>query len=205
MLSLESTHHAAELQESLRNCRVAKKWIWKFAGHPRPSVFGKLAFFSLQDETGTIQLYLDKKRIQSGMADGDPDAFHHLKQLTDRGHLGVKGTIKRWRRASYLSMRRYAILTKSLLPLPDKWHGLTDIAKRYRQRYVDLMLTRSAETFRRRARITSGFAGTQNSWALLKLRRPFSNRKPVEPMPVPSLRTTIPWRWVVRQLLQNSI
>jgi len=39
----------------------------------------------LQDETGTIQLYLDKKRIQSGMADGDPDAFNHLKQLTDVG------------------------------------------------------------------------------------------------------------------------
>jgi len=37
-------------------------------------------------------------------------------------------------------MRQYAILTKSLLPLPDKWHGLTDIAKRYRQRYVDLIV-----------------------------------------------------------------
>jgi len=68
------------------------------------------------------------------MADGDPDAFNHLKQLTDVGDiLGVKGTIKRTEKGELsVYVRRYAILTKSLLP--DKWHGLTDIAKRYRQR-----------------------------------------------------------------------
>jgi len=122
-------------------------------------VFGKLAFFTLQDETGTIQLYLDKNRIQESMADIDADAFNHLKQLTDAGDiLGVKGTIKRTEKGELsVYVKQYTILTKSLLPLPDKWHGLTDVAKRYRQRYVDLIVNPEVrQTFRRRAQITAG-------------------------------------------------
>lgn len=93
------------------------------------------------------------------MADTDPDAFTHLKQLTDVGDiLGVKGTIKRTEKGELsVYVRQYAILTKSLLPLPDKWHGLTDTEKRYRQRYVDLIVNPQVQqTFRRRAQITAG-------------------------------------------------
>lgn len=121
-------------------------------------VFGKLAFFTLQDETGTIQLYLEKKRIQECMADRDTEAFAHLKQLTDSGDiLGVRGTLKRTDKGELsVYVKEYEILTKSLLPLPDKWHGLTDISKRYRQRYVDLIVNPEVrETFRRRALITA--------------------------------------------------
>eukprot|EP00741_Cyanophora_paradoxa_P007645 tig00001164_g7394.t1 len=58
-------------------------------------VFGKLAFFTLQDETGIIQLYLDKTRIDEGM-ESVPDAFEKLKMLIDIGDIiGVKGTMKR--------------------------------------------------------------------------------------------------------------
>ncbi|MGB5974658.1 MAG: OB-fold nucleic acid binding domain-containing protein, partial [Nodosilinea sp.] len=101
-------------------------------------VFGKLAFFSLQDESGTIQLYLEKATIQEHMGPTDEKAFEHLKQLTDVGDiLGVRGTIKRTEKGELsVKVREYSMLTKSLLPLPDKWHGLTDVAKRYRQRYV---------------------------------------------------------------------
>jgi lysyl-tRNA synthetase class 2 len=121
-------------------------------------VFGKLAFFTLQDETGSIQLYLDKTKIEQGMAETDADAFNHLKQLTDIGDiLGVKGTIRRTEKGELsVYVNQYAILTKALLPLPDKWHGLTDVEKRYRQRYVDLIVNPEVrETFRRRALITA--------------------------------------------------
>lgn len=158
----EPTHHAAELQEKFADLPSGEEVDLEVAIAGRilaRRVVGKLAFFVLQDETGTIQLYLDKKRLQESMADIDPDAFNHLKQLTDVGDiLGVKGTIKRSERGELsVYVSQYTILTKSLLPLPDKWHGLTDVAKRYRQRYVDLIVNpKVRETFRRRAQITAG-------------------------------------------------
>jgi lysyl-tRNA synthetase, class II len=138
-------------------------------------VFGKLAFFSLQDETGTIQLYLDKKDIQAGMAAADANAFEHLKQLTDVGDiLGVQGTIKRTEKGELsIKVRQYAMLTKSLLPLPDKWHGLTDVAKRYRQRYVDLMVNPTVrDTFRKRALITTGIRRYLEDRGFLEIETP---------------------------------
>jgi lysyl-tRNA synthetase, class II len=121
-------------------------------------VMGKLAFFNIQDETGAIQLYLNKQQIEIGMS-AVADAFTHLKQLTDVGDIiGVKGTIKRTEKGELsILVNEYTILTKSLLPLPDKWHGLTDVAKRYRQRYVDLIVNPEVrDTFRKRSLITAG-------------------------------------------------
>ena len=157
----EPTHHAAELQEKFADLPDGEEVNFEVAIAGRilvRRVFGKLAFFNLQDETGTIQLYLDKKRITEQMADV-PDAFNHLKKLTDTGDIiGAKGTIKRTEKGELsVYVSRYTLLTKSLLPLPDKWHGLTDTEKRYRQRYVDLIVNPDVrETFRRRAKITAG-------------------------------------------------
>lgn len=157
----ESTHHAAELQAKFADLPAGEEVDLQvaIAGRIRERrVFGKLAFFTLQDETGTIQLYLDKKRIQEKMADVE-NAFNHLKQLTDIGDiLGVQGAIKRTEKGELsVYVSEYTMLTKSLLPLPDKWHGLTDTEKRYRQRYVDLIVNPDVrETFRRRAKITAG-------------------------------------------------
>ena len=156
----ESTHHAAELQEKFADLPNGEEVDLEVAIAGRilvRRVFGKLAFFNLQDETGTIQLYLDKKRITEQMADV-PNAFNTVKQLTDIGDiLGVKGTIKRTEKGELsVYVSHYTMLTKSLLPLPDKWHGLTDTEKRYRQRYVDLIVNPTVrETFRRRAKITA--------------------------------------------------
>jgi lysyl-tRNA synthetase class 2 len=118
---------------------------------------GKLAFFNLQDETGTIQLYIEKKRVGEKMAEV-PNAFNTIIKLTDTGDiLGARGTIKRSDRGELsIYVNEYEILTKSLLPLPDKWHGLTDVEKRYRQRYVDLIVNPDVrQTFWRRAKITA--------------------------------------------------
>ncbi|KAB8332616.1 lysine--tRNA ligase [Scytonema tolypothrichoides VB-61278] len=158
----ESSHHAAQLQEKYADLPNGEEVDLEVTVAGRiiaRRVFGKLAFFTLEDETGTIQLYLEKNRIQESMADVDADAFNHLKQLTDVGDiLGASGTIKRTEKGELsVFVKKYTILTKSLLPLPDKWHGLTDVAKRYRQRYVDLIVNPEVrQTFRRRALITAG-------------------------------------------------
>ncbi|MBD2461806.1 lysine--tRNA ligase [Oscillatoria sp. FACHB-1407] len=172
------THHAAELQEKYADLANGEEVEIEVAIAGRVMnrrVFGKLAFFTLQDETGVIQLYLDKKKIQESMAETDSDAFEHLKQLTDAGDiLGVKGSIRRTEKGELsVYVAEYAVLTKSLLPLPDKWHGLTDVEKRYRQRYVDLIVNPEVrETFRRRALITAAIRRYLNQQGFIEIETP---------------------------------
>jgi lysyl-tRNA synthetase class 2 len=127
----QRTHSTAELQkqyESLEaGAEVAEKV--RVAGRVMARrVFGKLAFFTIQDEQGSIQFYLEKQRIQDHMGEG---AFERLKNGTDAGDiLGAEGTIKRTEKGELsVYVTTYELLTKSLLPLPDKWHGLTDVEK----------------------------------------------------------------------------
>lgn len=176
--SWQSTHHAAQLQQMYADLASGEEVdvIVAIAGRILARrVFGKLAFFALQDETGTIQLYLDKNRISQSMADIDPDAFNHIKQLTDVGDIiGVKGTIKRTEKGELsVYVNQYTILTKSLLPLPDKWHGLTDTEKRYRQRYVDLIVNPQVrQTFRRRAQITAALRRYLDNLGFIEIETP---------------------------------
>ena len=171
------THHTAALQSEYADLANGEEVPVAVAIAGRilaRRVFGKLAFFNVQDETGTIQLYLEKARIQDGMADA-PDAFNQLKQLTDVGDIiGVKGTIKRTEKGELsVYVTEYAMLTKSLLPLPDKWHGLTDVAKRYRQRYVDLIVNPDVrETFRRRALITAAIRRYLDQQGFIEIETP---------------------------------
>ena len=113
-------------------------------------VFGKLAFFTIQDTSGTTQLYLEKKRIG--------ESFKGLMALTDAGDIvGARGSVKRTDKGE-LSVYAHecSILTKAIRPLPDKWSGLTDVNKRYRQRYLDMIVNPQVRTtFATRARITS--------------------------------------------------
>ncbi|NET05856.1 MAG: lysine--tRNA ligase [Symploca sp. SIO2B6] len=176
----ESTHHTAELQEKFVELPNGEEVDLEVAIAGRilaRRVFGKLAFFNLQDQTGTIQLYLDKKKITAEMEDV-PNAFNHLKQLTDIGDIiGVKGTIKRTEKGELsVYVSRYTILTKSILPLPDKWHGLTDTEKRYRQRYVDLIVNPTVrETFRLRAKITSAIRRYLEQQDFIEIETPVFN------------------------------
>lgn len=172
------THHTAELQTKYADLPSGEEVEVEvsLAGRVMARrVFGKLAFFTVQDETGSIQLYLDKKRIDVSMAELDPQAFEHLKQLTDVGDfLGAKGTIKRTEKGELsVYVNQYQILTKSLLPLPDKWHGLTDVEKRYRQRYVDLIVNPEVrETFRRRALITAAIRRYLDQQGFIEIETP---------------------------------
>jgi lysyl-tRNA synthetase, class II len=172
------THQAAALQQQYAELPNGEEVEVEVAIAGRilaRRVFGKLAFFTLQDETGAIQLYLDKKKIEASMADKDTAAFEHLKQLTDIGDiLGVQGSIKRTDKGELsVSVSQYAILSKSLLPLPDKWHGMTDVEKRYRQRYVDLIVNPAVrDTFRKRSLIIAAIRRYLDQQGFIEIETP---------------------------------
>ena len=156
----KSSHHAAELQKKYADLAAGEEVEEQvaIAGRIKARRFmGKLAFFELQDETGKIQLYLEKKKVNKTMSDL-VGAFKHLDKLSDIGDiLGVKGSIKRTEKGELsVYVSEFQILTKSLLPLPDKKDGLKDKEKRYRKRYLDLIANPQVrQTFRLRAKITA--------------------------------------------------
>ena len=130
-------------------------------------VMGKLAFFTLADETGTIQLFLEKSSLG--------DAFAQITSLVDAGDLiGVEGILRRTDRGELsVKVSAWQMLTKALQPLPDKWHGLADVEKRYRQRYLDLIVSpQSRETFRRRALLVSGIRRWLDERSFLEIETP---------------------------------
>ena len=110
--------------------------------------FGKAAFLQIRDGSGRIQVYVARNQV------GD-EAFENFKKFDIGDIVGVSGAPFRTK-TDELSLRAATIrlLTKSLLPLPEKWHGLTDVETRYRQRYLDLMVNPEVrEVFRKRSRI----------------------------------------------------
>ena len=122
-------------------------------------VMGKLAFFTLADETGTIQLFLEKAVLnQIKNSQPNENNFENLTSLVDSGDwIGVTGILRRTDRGELsIKVFEWSMLSKSLQPLPDKWHGLADVEKRYRQRYLDLIVNpQSRKTFRTRALLVS--------------------------------------------------
>ena len=121
-------------------------------------VMGKIAFFTINDQEGQIQLYLDQKIINNINGNQKKLSFEDLKEIVDIGDwIGVHGTIKKTNKGELsIKVEAWKMLSKALQPLPDKWHGLTDIEKRYRQRYLDLIVNpKSKNVFKIRAKCIS--------------------------------------------------
>ena len=132
---------SADLESKPRNVRVAGRIV-------SLRLMGKAAFVHLQGSGARLQVYVKKDVVG--------ETGFQLFQLLDLGdHIGVRGHLFRTKTGE-LSVWAEEIffLSKALLPLPEKWHGLADIELRYRQRYLDLIATeKSREVFRTRARI----------------------------------------------------
>jgi lysyl-tRNA synthetase, class II len=110
-------------------------------------VMGKASFAKIADRSGQIQLFLQAEALGP--------AYEEFKSADVGDILGAEGVLFRTKTGE-LSVRVTALrmLVKSLRPLPDKWHGIADVDTRYRQRYVDLIMTEaSREVFRTRSRI----------------------------------------------------
>ncbi|HEX2798207.1 MAG TPA: amino acid--tRNA ligase-related protein, partial [Thermoanaerobaculia bacterium] len=109
---------------------------------------GKAIFLDLSDGVRRVQAYMKKDALR-------PGDWELLEQLDLGDHVGVAGSVFRTRTGE-LSVRAGSLdfLSKSLRPLPDKWHGLTDVERKYRQRYVDLIVSPETRgTFEIRAKI----------------------------------------------------
>jgi len=113
--------------------------------------FGKASFAHIQDRSGKIQVYVKRDVV------GD-DTYQTFKSLDLGDFAGVTGRLFLTKTGEpTIEAGDVRVLTKSLRPLPEKWHGLTDVEARYRQRYLDLVANAEVrETFRMRSRIVDG-------------------------------------------------
>ncbi len=110
--------------------------------------FGKASFLHLQDETGRIQVYVKRDIVGQ-------EAYAGFKKWDIGDIVGFTGTMFRTKTDELtIQANIIKLITKSLLPLPEKFHGLTDVETRYRQRYVDLIVNPEVRTtFRKRVEI----------------------------------------------------
>jgi lysyl-tRNA synthetase, class II len=110
--------------------------------------FGRASFLHLVDRAGTLQAYVKRDALGE-------DGFARFKHADVGDIVGVVGMPFRTKTNELtIEARQFRVLTKALRPLPEKWHGLTDVEARYRQRYVDLIANQDVRTtFRRRAQI----------------------------------------------------
>ena len=112
--------------------------------------FGKAAFIQIQDRSGRIQVYVRKDDLSD-------EAFAQFESFDIGDIIGVAGFPFRTQKGELsIHVRMVRLLVKSLLPLPEKFHGLTDVETRYRQRYVDLIVNPEVrEIFIKRSRIVN--------------------------------------------------
>ena len=110
--------------------------------------FGKASFIHIKDTTGRIQAYIRKDKISD-------EEFETFKLMDIGDFVGITGSFFRTRTGELTILAKdISLLSKSLRPLPEKWHGLTDVESRYRQRYLDLIVNDSVkELFVMRSRI----------------------------------------------------
>lgn len=164
------THRAAdiaaqfdELSEKETEVKMAGR-IMAIRGH------GKTCFMDMQDKTGRIQVYVRKDVI------GEEN--YALIKLMDIGDtVGITGTAFRTHMGE-LSIKANSVemLSKSLRPLPEKWHGLKDIETRYRQRYVDLIVNPEVrDTFVKRSQIIRSVREVLDSHDFLEVETPILN------------------------------
>ena len=129
-------------------------------------VMGKASFAQIQDESGRIQIFLQAQVLD--------EAYTAFKTWDVGDIVAVVGTLTRTRTGE-LSVRvaNIRLLTKSLRPLPDKWHGLADVEQRYRQRYVDLIVSLDArEVFIKRSRIVRAIRNWLDTRRFLEVETP---------------------------------
>ena len=148
------------IQESdLENCKAAGR-ITAIRGQ------GKMVFIDLKDMGGTIQVAAKQDILN--------DLFSLIKLLDIGDVVGFEGKIFRTRRGEpSLEAHKVTILTKSMRPLPDKWSGLKDVEKRYRQRYLDLISSEeSFKTAINRSRIVSFIRNFMNEKGYIEVETP---------------------------------
>ena len=167
IVTYDQTHHTKEVRERFDELEVmpetdaeGKQIIPAFDEVPEEKrvslagrlmskrVMGKASFANLQDRDGRIQLYVSKNDLGE-------EAYQAFKKLDIGDIIGIKGFAFRTKAGEIsVHVQKLVLLSKSLQPLPEKFHGLVDTEIRYRQRYLDLIMNENVmDTFRKRSQI----------------------------------------------------
>jgi lysyl-tRNA synthetase, class II len=140
-------HTAEAIEAAARRVKVAGRIVLK-------RVQGKVSFVQMQDFSGRIQLFIHAGTVG--------DVYEAFKTWDVGDIVGAEGVLMRTKTGELsVKVDQLRLLTKSLRPLPDKWHGLADVEQRYRQRYVDLIVTEEA---RRAFALRSKIIGFIRKW-----------------------------------------
>ena len=166
----EWTHRSADVKDRFETLAEAEAEV-KMAGRVMAiRGHGKTCFMDMQDKTGRMQLYVRKDVL------GEED--YSLVKMMDIGDtIGVTGIPFRTHMGEVsIKVVKMEMLSKSLRPLPEKWHGLKDIETRYRQRYVDLIVNPEVrDTFVKRSQIIRSVREVLDSHDFLEVETPILN------------------------------
>jgi lysyl-tRNA synthetase class 2 len=149
-----------ELEKERVNVRVAGRIM-------ALRLMGKAGFAHLQQDGKKLQIYVKKDAVG--------DKGFELYKLLDLGdHIGVSGYLFRTRTGELsVHVEEITFLSKDLLPLPEKWHGLTDVELRYRQRYVDLVMNPEVrEVFLKRTKLVQSMRRTLDAHGFVEVETP---------------------------------
>lgn len=154
-----------EIEERKIACTIAGRII-SFRG------FGKASFCHIQDGTGKIQVYLRKEILD--------EQYGLIRRLDIGDFIAVEGRLFRTRTGELtVEAENLTFLTKSIRPLPEKWHGLRDIETRYRQRYLDLIVNpKVKDVFIKRAGIIKAIRRFLDSHGFLEVETPMMQSIP---------------------------
>ncbi len=149
-------------------------------------VMGKASFATIQDKQGKIQLYVARDLINS---ETNPELYSHFKKWDLGDILGAKGRVfKTNTNELTIEVTEIILLTKSIRPLPEKFHGLSDQETKYRQRYVDLIVNEDTrDTFLKRSKIMSGIRTFMQEHEFLEVETPMLH-------PIPGGATARPFK-----------
>ena len=169
---------ASELQERFKDSTaeelVEEGHVATVAGRMMTQrVMGKASFAHIKDMSGAIQLYVKRDSL--------PDGVYPDFKKWDLGDIvGASGVMFRTQKGELsIMVDRLELITKALRPLPEKWHGLTDIEARYRQRYLDLIMNDSTRrTFQTRTRIINFVRDFLNARNFLEVETPMMHPIP---------------------------
>ena len=149
IVKYDQTHHTAQIRDNYdefegKDVSIAGRMMFK-------RVMGKASFCNIQDRDGRIQVYVARDEIGE-------EAYKGFKKMDIGDILGVKGFVFKTKTGEIsVHAKELTLLSKSLTPLPEKFHGLQDTDTRYRQRYVDLIMSdTSRDVFIKRSKIIAG-------------------------------------------------
>ncbi len=127
---------------------------------------GKISFVDIRDGSGKLQLYFSRERLG--------EEYKTLKDFDIGDFMGASGRLFRTKSGEpTLDVDSFAMLAKSLQPLPEKWHGLSDTDKRYRQRYLDLIANAEVkDVFRLRSQVIIGIRQFLNQQGFIEVETP---------------------------------